>query len=282
MDIWELLADAALDTLKLAPFLLITIVLMEWLEHRAADRFTGALQRAGRFGPPVGALLGLFPQCGFSAACAHLFNGGLVSAGTLVAVFLSTSDEALPILLSNLNHMDAVWQLMLIKVIVAVLAGKLLDVVWPASRQHDDYCRTEQPHECTCAEGGSFFSILWAAVKRTLSILLFVLLVTLALNLVIALIGEDGLARLLLPGPFQPFLAALVGFIPNCAASVLLTQLYLDGMIPFGSAVAGLCTASGVGLLVLLRGRRSVWTYVRILGTVYAAGVLAGLLLQWL
>ena len=122
--------------------------------------------------------------------------------------------------------------------------------------------------------------IIWAAVRRTLSILLFILLFTLALNVIIACIGEGRLAALMLPGPFQPLLAGLVGLIPNCAASVLLTQLYLDGMITFGSAVAGLCTASGVGLLILLRGKRGVKTYACVLGSVYVAAVLAGSLLQ--
>lgn len=282
MDFFEILLDALLDTLKLAPFLLVTILLMEWIEHRAADRFTSALQNAGRFGAPVGALLGLVPQCGFSAACAHLFNGGLVSAGTLVAVFLSTSDEALPILISNPAGLASVWKLMLIKVLVAVIAGVALDAIWPIARQHADFARTEQPHHCECAEGSSFWSILWAAVKRALSILLFVFLITLVLNALIGLIGEQRLARLLLPGPFQPFLAGLIGFIPNCAASVIMTQLYLDGLLSFGSAVAGLCTASGVGLLVLLRGKRRPQTYACILGVTYFAAVLAGSLLQWL
>ena len=280
MDIVELLLDALLDTLKLAPFLLLTILLMEWLEHRAASRFTSALQKAGRFGAPVGALLGLVPQCGFSAASAHLFNGGLLSAGTLAAVFLSTSDEALPILLSNPGGLAAVWRLILAKLIVAIFAGVLLDLVWSVKRQNEAYIKSEQPHVCECAHDATFAEILWAAFQRTLSILLFVFLVTLALNALIALIGEARLAALMLPGPFQPMLSATIGFIPNCAASVLMTQLYLDGMITFGSAVAGLCTASGVGLLVLLRGKRGWRTYACVLGAVYLAAVLAGMLLQ--
>ncbi len=282
MDFLELLLDALLDTLKLAPFLLLTILLMEWLEHRAAERFTSALQKAGRFGAPVGALLGLVPQCGFSAASAHLFNGGLLSAGTLAAVFLSTSDEALPVLLSNPGGLPAVWRLILAKLAVAVLAGVLLDLIWPVKRQNEAYARAEQPHVCECEHNATFCEILWAAFQRTLSILLFVFFVTFALNVLIALIGQERLAALMLPGPFQPMLSAVIGFIPNCAASVLMTQLYLDGMITFGSAVAGLCTASGVGLLVLLRGRRGWKTYARVLGTVYLAAVLAGTLLQLL
>ena len=135
-------------------------------------------------------------------------------------------------------------------------------------------------HQCECERGASFGRILVEAIRRTLSILLFLFLFSLMLGMLIEGIGEEQFAALLLPGPFQPLLAALFGFIPNCAASVLLTQLYLDGMISFGSAIAGLCTASGVGLLVLLRGRHRFRTFAIILGTTYVAAALAGLLLQ--
>ena len=277
MPVFDLFLDALLDCVKLIPFLLVTFLITEYIEHRATDTFVGAMRKAGRFGPVLGGVLGLVPQCGFSAATAHLFNGGLVTAGTLVAVFLSTSDEALPILLAHPDRLSAVWQLLLVKFVLAVIAGFLLDLAWPRSRQQAAYALTEQPHECE--SDGKFRHILLAAVKRTLSILLFLFLVTFALNILIALIGEARLAELL-PGPFQPLLAAVIGFIPNCAASVLLTQLYLDGMITFGSAVAGLSTASGIGLLVLLRGKRGVKTYLLVLGVTLAAAVVTGAALQ--
>ncbi len=280
MEILDCLLDALLDCAKLAPFLLITIFVMEFVEHRAADKFALALQRAGRFGAPLGAALGLVPQCGFSAACAHLFNGGFVTAGTVAAVFLSTSDEALPILLSNPAGFSAVWRLIAVKLVVAVAAGVALDLLWPVGKQRNNFMKTEPPHVCECDSHSRFVDILWAAVRRTLSILLFLFIVTLALNVLIAVIGETRLAALLLPGPFQPLLAAVVGLIPNCAASVMLTQLYLDGMITFGSAVAGLCSASGIGLLVLLRGKRSKLSYLAVLGTVFFAAVLTGTILQ--
>ncbi|MDO4572439.1 MAG: putative manganese transporter, partial [Clostridia bacterium] len=256
------------------------VFLMEYIEHRAAERFENSMRRAGRFGPLLGGALGIVPQCGFSAACAELFNGGLVSAGTLAAVFLSTSDEAIPILIANPSGIPVLWKLILIKLAVAVAAGLLIDTLWPLRRQREAYAVAETPHRCT--SDGRFISILWATLKRTLSILLFLFLITLLLNLLIAWIGEERLSRLLLPGFFQPMIAAVIGFIPNCAASVLLTQLYLDGMISFGSAVAGLCSASGIGLIVLLRGRRGFKACAIILLSVFAAAVLAGLVLQWL
>ncbi len=277
IDFAEILLDALIDCAKLLPFLLVTVFVMEWIEHRAGERLSDALQRAGRFGPFAGALLGCIPQCGFSAACAQLFNGGLITAGTLVAVFLSTSDEAVPILIAYPNGWRDVGLLILAKLVVSVAAGLTLDTLWRRDRQQAAFAGLE-PH--ACESDGRFVNILWASVKRTLSIFAFLFLVTLALGALIALVGEERLAACLLPGPFQPVLAALIGFIPNCAASVLLTRLYLDGMISFGSAVAGLSTAAGVGLLVLLRGKHGAKTYLIVLGTVFAVAVLAGLALQ--
>lgn len=274
----DILLDAFIDCAKLIPFLFATVLLMEYIEHRAGERFSHAIMRAGRLGPPLGAALGLVPQCGFSAACANLFNGGLVSAGTLAAVFLSTSDEALPILISSPEGLPDVWKLMLTKVVIAVAAGMLLDLVWPISRQRLSYEENETKH--VCQSDGTFGGILLAALKRTLSILAFLFLATLLISLIIFWIGEVRFAALLLPGPFQPILAALFGLIPNCAASVLLTQLYLDKMITFGSAIAGLCSASGIGLLVLLRGRRGWKAVLTVLGTVFLAGVFCGSILQ--
>lgn len=276
----DVLLDALIDCAKLVPFLLATVFLMEYLEHRAADRLTNAVQRAGRFGPLLGGALGCIPQCGFSAACAQLFGGGFVSAGTLVAVFLSTSDEALPILLGHPDRIGTAGLLILVKLIIAIAAGFLVDALWSRRKQQEAFAATAGEHECECESGASIGQILIEAIKRTLSILLFLFLFSLALGLLIEWIGEERLAASLLPGPFQPLLAGLFGFIPNCAASVLLTQLYLDGMISFGAAIAGLCTASGVGLLVLLRGKHSVKTYAIILGSIYAAAVFAGMVLQ--
>ncbi len=276
----DALLDAVIDCLKLVPFLLLTIFLMEYIEHRTADRFERVMQRAGRFGPVVGSVLGMIPQCGFSAACAQLFNGGLVTAGTLAAVFLSTSDEAIPILIANPSGIPVLWKLLAVKIIVALAAGFCLDVFWPIRRQEAAYAITETPHQCS--SDSKLRNIIWAAVKRTLSILFFLFLVTLILNLLIAFIGEKRLATLMMPGFFQPIIAALIGFIPNCAASVLITQLYLDDMISFGSAAAGLCTAAGIGLIVLLRGKRGFKACAFVLITVFVAAVLCGLLLQWL
>lgn len=280
MNILDIFLDALIDCAKLLPFLLLTIFLMEYIEHRAGEKLATSIQKAGRFGPLVGAGIGCVPQCGFSAACAQLFNGGLVSAGTLVAVFLSTSDEALPILIANPSGWSSVWKLIATKVLIAIVAGFVLDLIWRPEKQQAAYRETATPHHCH--SDGNVWNILWAAVKRTVSIFLFLLLFSFALGFIVEAVGEERLAAMLLPGPFQPLLAGIVGFLPNCAASVLLTQLYMEGIITFGSAIAGLCTASGIGIIVLLRGKRGFKTYAAVLGTTYIAGVVIGSILQWI
>lgn len=278
--LWDVLLDALIDCAKLTPFLLVTVFLMEYLEHRAADKLVGAVRRAGRFGPLLGAAAGCIPQCGFSAACAQLFNGGFVSAGTLVAVFLATSDEALPILLGHPDALDTALLLLAVKAALGMAAGYAVDALWRRDRQQAALQLEAGEHRCECRQGAPLGRILLEAVRRTLSILLFLFIFSAMLGLLIEGVGRERLASFLLPGPFQPLLAALFGFIPNCAASVLLTQLYLDGMISFGSAVAGLGTAAGVGLLVLLRSRHRARTYAIVLGGTYAAAALCGMLLQ--
>ena len=278
--LWDVLLDALIDCAKLTPFLLVTVFLMEYLEHRAADKLVGAVRRAGRFGPLLGAAAGCIPQCGFSAACAQLFNGGFVSAGTLVAVFLATSDEALPILLGHPDALDTALLLLAVKAALGVAAGYAVDALWRRDRQQAALQLEAGEHRCECRQGAPLGRILLEAVRRTLSILLFLFIFSAMLGLLIEGVGRERLASFLLPGPFQPLLAALFGFIPNCAASGLLTQLYLDGMISFGSAVAGLGTAAGVGLLVLLRSRHRARTYAIVLGGTYAAAALCGMLLQ--
>ena len=278
--ILDLLLDALLDCLNILPFLFATILLMEYIEHKAGERFSLSIQGAGKAGPAVGALLGIVPQCGFSAACAHLYNGGLVSAGTVVAVFLSTSDEALPILISNRSGLPSVGKLICIKLVIACLFGFLTDLVWPRKKQEQAFASAHIEHSCSCTDQSGWKDILLAAISHTASIIGFLFLVTLALNFLIFWIGESRFASFLLPGPFQPVLSAIIGLIPNCAASVLLTELYLNGMISLGAAVSGLASAAGIGFLVLLRGKRRFSNYLVIFLIVFFSAVVSGMFIQ--
>ena len=274
--VWDVFYE---DCLILFPILFLTFFFIEYLEHRAGKQFLDRVERAQKTGPLWGALIGLVPQCGFSVSCAHLFNGGIVTAGTLIAVFLSTSDEALPVLLSHRSALPVIWKLLLVKVVLAMVAGYLVDFLWTREKQHQSFAKKNIEHECHIQES-SIGELLRESLKRTLEVWAALFIVSIVLTFVMEHVPKESIQRFLLQGAFQPFLAALFGFIPNCAVSVVLVELYLSDLISFGAVVAGLSSAAGLGILALLRGKRGVKTYAAILAACYGAASLAGLLIQ--
>ena len=280
--------ESIIDTLKMAPFLFGSYLLLEWLAHRAGGHARETLGRARRFGPLVGAVLGLFPQCGFSVAAAGLYADRVITPGALVAVFLSTSDEALPMLL-NPSGAGAILPLVVVKVAIAAFTGLLIDFgfgwIWRGTwRREDETCHShehfahdhedeEHCHHSHCQEG----SIGMIALRHTLRVAALVFAVTLALNLALELLGEDRVSGLLMSGRrVQPLAAALFGLLPSCAASVMLARLYLADAITFGSVVAGLATGAGMGSLVLVQACRRKWEALLILLVLFAVGAASG------
>lgn len=276
MPMWDAILDALLDTAKLVPFLFLTYIIMECLEHKAGEGVRTLIKRAGRFGPVIGGVLGIVPQCGFSAAASNLYAGRMITLGTLMAIYLSTSDEMLPILISERAPMGDILKILLAKAVIGCLAGVAIDFLMrrrkPEEHNHiHDICEHEN---CHCEQG-----ILRSALTHTAKISLFVFLIGTALNLLLHLVGDEALSGLVLNHPvLGPVLAGLVGLIPNCAGSVVITQLYLQGALEFGGTMAGLLTGSGVGLLVLFRVNHDKKESLRILGLLYGIGVLAGIL----
>ena len=270
----DILLDALIDTLKTLPFLFGAYLLIEFLEHRASEKLTGALRRLGPFGPVGGAVLGLVPQCGFSVAAANFYAGRLITPGTLVAVFLATSDEALPILVSQPGALPDLLLLLGVKLVSGAVFGVLTDLIWKRlPHRAPEHPFEELCKDCDCEHHGIFR----AALTHTVRIALFLLLVNLVLGGAIHFVGEERISQVLLSGSvLQPFVAALLGFIPNCASSVILTELYLAGSLSFGAAVAGLCTSAGVGLLVLLRSNRSQKDNLKVMGILYLVSVVTG------
>lgn len=277
----DVVKDSVIDTLKLLPPLYIVFVLMEYFEHKAGDKLKDTLEKSGKssiLGIIGGTLLGLLPQCGFSAAAANLYAGEMITMGTLLAVFISTSDEALPILISTPGSASLIWKLLIAKVIIAFAAGLILDIVLkiikPKRREKpfEEFCQT-----CGCENHGIWYS----GLKHTLSTALFILIVNLVLGAVIAFIGENRLSEILGGlGIFEPIVSGLVGMIPNCAASVVITELYISNALSFGGAVAGLCTGAGVGLVVLYKANKSVKENICITVVLYAVGVICGILIN--
>jgi len=273
------LEHAFADTIKLVPFLFVTYLVMEYLEHHAAGKTQRIMERSGKFGPLFGAAVGLFPQCGFSAAAANLYAARVVSRGTLIAVFLATSDEMLPILLSERAGAAAIAQLLGIKFVVGMAAGFVVDgisILLRKKRKEEqkihELCEQEN---CDCEAG-----VLPSAIRHTVHIALFLFVATVILNIGIELLGEDALTVFMQDRPMLSVaLTALAGLIPNCVASVLMTRLYLQGLLSLGAAMAGLLVGSGVGVLVLFRMNQDRRDNLTIVGTVYLVGLIAGLVL---
>lgn len=280
LDIVDIVLDTLLDSLKILPFLFLAFVIIELLEHRANGRIERFFAKAGKAGPAAGALLGCVPQCGFSVLCANLYSGGVVTLGTLIAVFLSTSDEAVLLLAAAPQQLPALLKLLLCKAVIAVATGYLVDFFGRKKHRKNvgslhEICDHEH---CGCEKHKG----IWIpALLHTVKIFGFLLLFTFLLNFLVALLGHERLEVLLLHDSFlQPLAAALLGFLPNCAASVLLTQLYLEGTLSFGAVVAGLCTGAGAGLLVLFRENRYVKDNLKIMATLYAVAAVSGVVLQ--
>lgn len=274
----DVILDTLLDVVKLLPFLFLTYLAMEYLEHKTGDKAELLVKKAGRFGPVIGGVLGIVPQCGFSAAASNLYAGRVISLGTLMAIYLSTSDEMLPILISEQVSFWLIVKILLAKAVIGMVAGLIIDFLLRKKglEQHEhihDICEHEH---CHCEKG-----IFRSALSHTAQITFFILLITFALNLILYFVGEDALANLILSKPVVgPLLASLVGLIPNCAGSVVITQLYLENVIGIGAAMAGLLTGSGVGLLVLFRVNHNRKENLRILGLLYGIGVLAGIVIE--
>jgi len=270
----DIIKDAGMDTLKTIPFLFLAYLLMELIEYKFEDKAAEIVNRAGRLGPMLGGLLGIIPQCGFSAATANLYAGGLITRGTMLAVFLSTSDEMLPILISEKAPASLICKVIIVKVLAAIIAGTLIDLTPAAHQQPRIHELCEEEH-CDCED-----SIWVSALKHTGKIAVFILLVNLVLTSVITLLGAETLSGLVFHIPFVgELLTAVIGLVPNCAASVAISELYLQGGMSTGAMLSGLLTGSGIGLLVLFRMHRNWRDNLKTLGFLYFSGVLLGFLI---
>ena len=276
----HVLEHSVADTLYLIPFLFVTYLVMEWLEHKTGGKAQAAVQRAGAAGPIVGAVVGVVPQCGFSAVAATLWAGRVITLGTLFAVFLSTSDEMLPIFIAEQVPLIVILKILGAKIVVGMVMGFVVDAGMRLARRIDaplhihDLCERDHCH-CHDGEGG----ILKSALKHTLQVTVFIFVITIVLNGVLEVVGEDALGEFLSANPvLSVFGSALVGLVPNCAASVVIAQLYVSGVLGSGAMLAGLLVSAGVGLLVLVRTNRHWKQNVAIIVGLYEMGVLWGLI----
>ena len=274
----DILKDTTIDTVKLIPFLFLTYLAMEYLENKAGQKTVRMLLGAGKKGPMIGGILGVVPQCGFSAAAANLYSGGVITVGTMIAVFLSTSDEMLPILISSSVGITRILHLLLVKAGIAMISGIVIDLVIRDCRKTADEKHHHHDHE---GEQGCEERLALAALRHTMEVFIYIAGISFLLNLGIAAIGEETLAGFFTSIPvLGEFLAALVGLIPNCASSVVITELYLSGVIGAGAMMSGLLVNAGVGILVLLRIDHDRKETAKIIAALYALGVFWGLVIH--
>ncbi len=273
----DCLLDAVIDALKILPYLLITFIVLEYIEYKFTKKNKKLLSKNKKYGPVVGSLLGGLPQCGFGTIAANLFSARVITMGTLIAVFLSTSDEMLPIMISEHANVFLIIKLIGFKVLVGIIIGYIFDLLYRKKLEKEEIKEFCEHEHCDCEHDGIFVSSL----KHTLKIGVFILLANIIINLIIFYIGEDNVSNLLLHHNILTyFLSSLVGLIPNCAGSVIITELYLSNMITVGTLLSGLLTGSGIGILILFRTNKNLKENLTILGTIYSIGVIVGMLVD--
>ena len=272
----DIAIDVLKDNIKILPFLFLAYLVIEWLERHAEEQSVGIISRHRTLGPVVGSFLGVIPQCGFSAATSNLYAGKLITRGTLIAVFLSTSDEMLPIMLASAAPAGLIIKILAYKVFCGIAAGLAIDAFesrHPVERPDVDLCEQEGCH-CEEEEG-----IVKPAIFHAVKIFIFLLITTFLVSLAVETVGEETLQGFILNVPVAgELLAGLIGLIPNCAASVIITNLYLQGGMSLGAMLSGLLAGSGVGLLVLFRMNKDYKDDLRTLALLYFCGVGFGLL----
>lgn len=284
----EVIEDTLVDAIKLIPFLFLAYLLMEFLEHKTSSKTKEIVKKSGKLGPLWGGVLGIFPQCGFSAAAANLFSGRIITLGTLIAVFLATSDEMLPILISKAAPAELILKILGLKLVIGIIVGFIIDFIKNKISKNKKVEEEESEeviehmceHEhCDCEHGG----IVKSSVKHTLNILIFIIIITFILNTLIYFIGEENIANAIAKVPVVRILvSAIFGFIPNCAGSVIITELYLSNLISFGSMIAGLLVGSGIGILVLLRTNKHPKENLSIIGILYLVGIISGIIIDFI
>ena len=276
---FDMLMDGIIDTIKILPYLFVTFLLLEFMEHKFNKRSEKLLQKNKKFGPFIGGLLGALPQCGFSVVASNLFSSRVISMGTLIAIFLSTSDEMLPIMLSE--HVDLLLLIKIVgtKVIIGIIVGFMIDFVYRKSNSNNiknisDMCDEEH---CSCDKDG----IILSSIKHTIKIGLFILIANLLIGLIIELVGEEKISSILLgKNILTYFLASLIGLIPNCCSSVIITELYLSKLITVGTMLSGLLTGSGLGILLLFKTNKNLKENILILSIIYLTGVIIGFIVD--
>lgn len=270
----DILLDTLIDSLKLIIFLFLTFLVIEYLEKKINSE--KIIKKVGKKGPFVGSLLGAFPQCGFSVSATNFYVTHIITLGTLISVYLSTSDEMLPILIANGLPFNKIILIIGIKVLIGMLCGFVIDIIYINKNKPNIHALCEDEH-CHCEDENIFLS----ALKHTLSTILFIFIISLLLNIAMEYLDLSFLTKFMKENSiFSPFISSLIGLIPNCGSSIMITELYLNNMMSFGTMMAGLLTGSGVGILVLMKNNKNWKENLSIIGLLYIIGVVSGIIIN--
>ena len=276
-EILHILKHTLLDTINLLPFLLIAFFIIELIEHKFSKKTQKLISKSGNFGPIIGSLLGLFPQCGFSVIATNLYITRIISLGTLISIYLSTSDEMLPILLSEKAPLNIIISILIIKFVVGFTAGCIIDLLISKKKNiKEEVSKICESEHCDCEHG-----IIKSTIIHTLKTIIFIYIATFIVNVLFHYVGEQYISKLFMKNSLiAPFITSLIGLIPNCAASITLTELFLKGAISFGAMISGLLTGSGVSILVLFKSNKNLKENLKILLTIYLIGVAIGIITE--
>lgn len=280
----DVVLDTLVDGVKLLPFLFLTYLAMEYIEHKTTAKTKNTIKKSGKLGPLVGGILGAFPQCGFSTAGSNLYAGRVITLGTLISIYLSTSDEMLPVFLSEKVPMTTILSMIAVKAVIGMVAGFIIDFVIRIrkSSQEQDFT-SKIGHMCDHDHCHCDKSIVKSALNHTLTIFAFILVISFLLNTAVFFVGEDSIAGIILDRPvLGSILSGIVGLIPNCAASVVITQLYVEGIISIGATMSGLLVGAGAGLIVLFKENRDIKENIKIVALLYAIGVACGIIIDFI
>ena len=280
----DVVLDTLVDGVKLLPFLFLTYLAMEYIEHKTTAKTKNTIKKSGKLGPLVGGILGAFPQCGFSTAGSNLYAGRVITLGTLISIYLSTSDEMLPVFLSEKVPMTTILSMIAVKAVIGMVAGFIIDFVIRIrkSSQEQDFT-SKIGHMCDHDHCHCDKSIVKSALNHTLTIFASILVISFLLNAAVFFVGEDSIAGIILDRPvLGSILSGIVGLIPNCAASVVITQLYVEGVISIGATMSGLLVGAGAGLIVLFKENRDIKENIKIVALLYAIGVACGIIIDFI
>lgn len=273
----EIILDTILDSLKLIPFLFVAFLIIELIEHKLTDKNKNILIKSKKIGPILGSLLGAVPQCGFSVMATNLYVTRIITLGTLISIYLSTSDEMLIVMLSENIDISLIIKIILIKIIFGIIYGLIIDkiAINKKTKEEENYEICNDEH-CDCKHG-----IVLSSIKHTIHITLFIFIITLILNIIFNYVGEDYLSKIFLTNTiFGTFITSLIGLIPNCASSVILTELYINNSISIGALIGGLLTSSGASLLVLFKNNKNIKENLKIVSLLYSLGVISGIIIE--